>query len=187
MLTDNLHAAAAAGRHGEGPSQSRWEGIAWWMVAALGVTARVAAEEPVAAPSAADVAARCATEQLPPREKRILLFSASWCGPCQEMKGDLQKPERTPNATCARLQKAGWKIGVEPSNHVQVVDMDASPELSEKYSIQSLPTLILIENGRELRRLEGCVDEWTVSKLYKGYDERLSRNDIKTGSDAAGS
>jgi thioredoxin-like negative regulator of GroEL len=180
MPADKLR-AATDGRDGNRAFRPRWQGLGWWMAATLGLTARAIAEEPVAAPSLAEVAAQFASEQPEPaREKRILLFTASWCGPCQAMKGDLHNPERTPNAPCARLLKTGWKVGTDESSHIQIVDVDAAPELSDQFAIQSLPTLVLIENGRELRRLEGAADAWAIGKLFKGYDERLSRNDRKT-------
>ena len=180
MPADKLRAPAEYGWDESQEFRSRWQGLAWWMVAALGVTARAAAEEPVAAPPPAESKPAAQAEQA--IEKRILLFTASWCGPRQAMKGDLKNPERTPNAACARLMKTGWKVGAQASNHIQIVDVDASPELSERYRVESLPTLVLIENGKELRRLEGSTDAWAIGKLYKGYDDRLTRNDSKTES-----
>ena len=180
MPADKLRAAARDGRDGKRMSRSQWQGLGWWVVAALGVTARAAAEQPIAAPSAKDVTARFASaESDKAKEKRILLFTANWCGPCQAMKGDLKNPERTPDAPCARLMKTGWKVGKTDSDHIQIVDVDADPQLSERYRVESLPTLVLIENGRELRRIEGSTDAWAIGKLYKGYDDRLSRNDSK--------
>ena len=181
MPADKVRAAAEHGRDGDDVRRPHWQGIGWWMVAALGLTARVAAEEP-ATVTAKPVVANAADRAEQSREKRILLFTASWCGPCQAIKGDLKNPERTPDAACARLKKTGWKVGPEASNHIQVIDVDQSTELSERFNIQSLPTLVLIENGREVRRLEGATDEWTIGKLYKGYDERLSRRESRTGS-----
>lgn len=178
MPADKVRAASDFGRNGNCAGRSYWQGIGWWMVAALGLTARVAAEEPVSAPASVRACTSKQAEQ--PREKRVLLFSASWCGPCQALKGDLKNPDRTPNAPCALLRQTGWKVGPEASNHIQVIDADESPELMEKFNVQSLPTLVLIEDGRELRRVEGSTDAWAIGKLYKGFDERLSRREPKT-------
>lgn len=188
MPADKVRAAADQGRDGDAVRRPHWQGIGCWMVAALGLTGRIAAEEPVTAPVVAKtLAAKAADRVEQPREKRILLFTASWCGPCQAIKGDLKNPERTPDAACAKLRQTGWKVGPEATNHIQVIDVGESSDLSERFKVQSLPTLVLIENGREVRRIEGATDAWMIGKLYKGYDERLSRHEPRTGSDVAGS
>jgi len=35
------------------------------------------------------------------------------------------------------------------------IDIDQVPTLARKYKVRSLPTLLLIENGKELNRIEG--------------------------------
>jgi thioredoxin 2 len=37
------------------------------------------------------------------------------------------------------------------------VDTDAQPELSARYGIQSIPTMILFRDGREAQRLSGAM------------------------------
>jgi thioredoxin 2 len=77
------------------------------------------------------------------RRQRYLAFTAPWCQHC---KPAFKVIEAAP----------GWEIGDE-SAVVQVVDVDAKPELMHKYGITSLPTFILLRDGREHARVEGAI------------------------------
>ena len=71
--------------------------------------------------------------------KQLFLFSASWCPTCQPVKKLLQE-----QAT-AVLQDI----------NLVIVDMDVSPALASKYSIRSIPTMILFDGEAELKRKTG--------------------------------
>lgn len=73
----------------------------------------------------------CATEAKAQRD--VMAFTASWCGPCQRNK-----------PTIAQLQKQGVQI--------YPVDIDARRDLAERYRIQAVPTYVIRENGREVKR-----------------------------------
>jgi len=64
---------------------------------------------------------------------KVLVFSASWCAPCQRDKAVL-------------VQVAA--MGVE----VQVVDIDARPDLARKYGVTSVPTYFVYVGGRNVQR-----------------------------------
>ncbi|MFJ9767589.1 thioredoxin family protein [Streptomyces erythrochromogenes] len=66
-------------------------------------------------------------------------FSAEWCGPCGDLAPEL---ERFAQEEQDRLRLVS-------------VDFDAHPELSERYDIESLPTLVLFANGTPVLRLAG--------------------------------
>lgn len=71
--------------------------------------------------------------------QQLFLFSASWCPTCQPVKKLLQESNLS---------------------NLVVVDMDVSPALASKYSIRSIPTMILFEDDRELKRKTGsCTKE----------------------------
>ena len=68
----------------------------------------------------------------------MLDFTASWCGPCRQMRPAVEQ-----------LVQKGYPI--------KAVDIDASPELAERYEVTGVPTFIVIDpsNGRALARSAG--------------------------------
>lgn len=64
---------------------------------------------------------------------KILVFSATWCGPCQRDKVVLVQVKA---------------MGVE----VQVIDIDARPDLARKYGVTSVPTYFVYVCGRDVQR-----------------------------------
>lgn len=68
-------------------------------------------------------------------------FWAVWCGPCRSVAPEVEKLAR---------QKHGNLI-------VAKVDTDAHPELSARYGIRSIPTLIVFRSGREAKRISGAM------------------------------
>ncbi len=67
-------------------------------------------------------------------------FTATWCGPCQQLKPELHK----------MAEEFDGKI-----KFVEV-DVDKSRDIAEKYKITDLPTLVVIKNGEEASRTVGA-------------------------------
>jgi thioredoxin 2 len=67
--------------------------------------------------------------------KKILRFTASWCSPCKVM--------------AKNLEIANLDIPIE------VVDIDLLSVIATEYNIKSIPTLVMLEHGREIKRLTG--------------------------------
>lgn len=65
----------------------------------------------------------------------ILRFTASWCQPCKALAQQIKE------------------IGLE--EQVTVVDIDQQPELAMKHSVRGVPTLVALDNGKEVKRLVG--------------------------------
>lgn len=81
-------------------------------------------------------------------------FWAPWCGPCQSM---------APAFASAAKQ-------LEPRLRLAKVDTEAHQQLSARYGIRSIPTLILFKDGKELARQPGAMGEsdivrWVGSHL----------------------
>jgi thioredoxin 2 len=68
-------------------------------------------------------------------------FWATWCGPCKQM---------APAFTAAAGQ-------LEPNVRLGKVDTEAEQAIAARYSIRSIPTLILFSKGRELARQSGAM------------------------------
>jgi thioredoxin 2 len=68
-------------------------------------------------------------------------FWAPWCGPCRQM---------APQFDAAARQLKGRALLVK-------VNSDDSPQTSTKFGIRSIPTLVRLQGGAELRRQSGAL------------------------------
>lgn len=99
------------------------------------------------------------------RSPRLLVYTASWCRP---RHGAPSACRRFREEVLPKLEAAGWEVGNEPTNHIQLIAVGETPP----EGIESLPTFVLVEDGREVRRHVGVLDAWGVGELVKGYSER---------------
>lgn len=79
------------------------------------------------------------------QEKTLVDFYANWCGPCKMIAPELEK--------------------VESNTKVIKVDVDEFEELARKYGVMSIPTLVLFENGKEIKRTIGFIDKDKIEKF----------------------
>lgn len=72
-------------------------------------------------------------------------FSAKWCGPCRMLEPVLESVSKT--------------------NNVIKIDIDEAQELSVKYGIMSIPTLIVFKDGKEIAKSLGYATEEEILKM----------------------
>jgi thioredoxin 1 len=76
-------------------------------------------------------------------------FSAEWCVPCTIM---------TPALEWASAHFRGrLKVGR--------IDVDANPAVSARYHVVGLPTLLVVDGGKEAERRVGLMDSSAIVKL----------------------
>jgi thioredoxin 1 len=68
--------------------------------------------------------------------KQLLKFKAVWCGPCKSLSNIME--------------------GVDFGVPVVEIDIDEDSEKAIQYNIRNVPTLVLVENGKELKRMAGA-------------------------------
>jgi thiol-disulfide isomerase/thioredoxin len=76
--------------------------------------------------------------------KRILRFTASWCGPCQGL--------------AMNLETASLDLPIE------VIDIDIHNDIAQEYGVRSVPTLVMLDGNIEVKRLIGSR---TVNQLQE--------------------
>jgi thioredoxin 1 len=81
--------------------------------------------------------------------KEVLKFSASWCGPCKALSMTLKDID---------------DLGVE----IKEIDIDDQLDLAAQYNIRSVPTLVVLEGGSEVRRKSGALNKIQIKELING-------------------
>ena len=83
------------------------------------------------------------------KEKTVVDFYATWCGPCK-MLGPVF--EEVANNSDIQFVK---------------VDIDNHEDLCREYKVMSVPTLILFENGKEVKRNIGFIPKEKLEEFIK--------------------
>lgn len=68
--------------------------------------------------------------------RELLKFQAAWCGPCKSLSMVMKDED----------------FGMP----IKEIDIDEDTAMTVKYQIRGVPTLILLENGKEVKRSSGA-------------------------------
>ena len=90
-------------------------------------------------------------EELNSRVPVLIDFWASWCGPCK-MMGPIVDQIAEEMGTNAKICK---------------INIDEQRDFATKYDVMSIPTFILIKDGKEVKRLVGAMPKEELSRLFE--------------------
>ncbi|HLX18030.1 MAG TPA: thioredoxin TrxC [Bradyrhizobium sp.] len=71
---------------------------------------------------------------------------APWCGPCRAMAPMFERAARE----------------LEPKVRLLKLNADTAPSISSRLGISGIPTLLLMQGGREIARTSGAMDAKTI-------------------------
>jgi thioredoxin 1 len=80
--------------------------------------------------------------------KRVLRFTASWCGPCKGLAMTLDE--------------------IDSSVPMEVIDIDVHPEVAQEYGVRGVPTLVMLDENIETKRMVGTktktdLEQWLIN------------------------
>ncbi len=80
-------------------------------------------------------------------------FWAAWCAPCRMI---------VPTVDAVAEQYAGRA-------RVAKLNVDDNPDVSQRYGIKGIPTLILFQEGKEVERVVGAVGKDALSRMIEKH------------------
>ncbi len=88
--------------------------------------------------------------------KTVFYFTAEWCSPCKKTKPIVEE-----------LKKEGYQF--------QIIDADYEQLLVKRFEIKSVPTFILLEDGKELNRITGAKTKEELEDFIN-YEKTIQEN-----------
>ncbi len=80
-------------------------------------------------------------------------FYADWCGPCVAMKPVLEELEK---------ELAG-------EVEIKKIDVDEKQDEASKYGVMSIPTYLILEDGKEVGRFVGVTSKEVIKNKISKY------------------
>lgn len=78
-------------------------------------------------------------------------FTAAWCQPCR-----MYRPV---------VEQVVGELGIP----MQFIDADSNPDLTGKYSINSVPTIVVVQNGNVLYRNTGVTSKGQLTSILSQF------------------
>jgi thioredoxin 1 len=84
----------------------------------------------------------------------VIDFWATWCGPCKLMNPIIDEVEKeNPDLTITRI------------------DIDSNKDMVEQYNVQSVPTYVILKDGKEVDRIVGAKPKFAfLKRVYPEND-----------------
>lgn len=89
--------------------------------------------------------------------RHILYFTADWCNPCKKVRPIVEE------------------INKDSIIKFLFIDIDTELSLAEDYEVRSIPTFILLEDGKEIKRISGAQTQEQLMGLLK-YEKTIQKN-----------
>ena len=83
------------------------------------------------------------------KSKVLVDFYADWCGPCKML--------------AMELEKVANEIDVD----IVKVNVDKEEDIARRYGVMSIPTLILFEDGQELKKTIGFMPKDKIKEFVE--------------------
>ena len=83
--------------------------------------------------------------------KQILYFSTAQCSPCKMFKPVVQG------------------VAAETGTAVQYIDAELMKESAAQYNINSVPTIVVVENGAVVYKHSGVLDKRQLASLFNTF------------------
>ena len=81
----------------------------------------------------------------------VIDFWAEWCGPCKMLSPVVEE--------IAKEMRGKVKFGK--------INIEDNQEITEKWDVMSIPTLIFFKDGEQVERNSGFIEKKELSKLIK--------------------
>ena len=81
----------------------------------------------------------------------VVDFSAEWCGPCRMIGPFLESIEE--------------QLGIE----IMQVNIDESPNISAKYEVMSIPTVMIFKKGEKVAQNVGAASKARLTEWIKSH------------------
>ena len=80
--------------------------------------------------------------------KKVLKFSASWCQPCKALSKTIE--------------------GMTIETPIEEVDIDDNQELAVEYKVRGVPTLVMLDDDKEVKRITGALSSTQLEEWLNG-------------------